>query len=313
MAITRETQYVLHADIPYVSNPHIRQHLDLYLPSNPHAQTKSPLIVYVHGGAFRYGSKTDPQYAYVPLRLLSPPHSYAIASLDYRMSGDAPFPAMIEDCKSAVRFLRSSAIAAKYGLDPDQVVVYGESAGGHATSFLGTTSFPTGKGKYDVGDHLDVSSTVQGVVSYYGPTNFLKMDPFLPPSNPEEPVVFMDLKFSGHNDAGSPESLYMGAQITKIPERVAEADPCEHVEAMVKAYADAGQKKPEFFLAHGTKDGIVPMNQSEILMEELQRNGIEVEFMPVDGADHEFGGITDEQRRELDERTEAFLRRVFGK
>lgn len=118
-----------------------------------------------------FGSKESPL---MPTRLLS--KGFAIASLDYRLSGDAIFPAALEDCKSAVRWLRAHA-AAEHNLDTDRVIAWGESAGAHQASMLGVTCASAGRGDdFDVGDHLDVSSAVAGVVAYYGPTDFLQMD-----------------------------------------------------------------------------------------------------------------------------------------
>lgn len=116
-----------------------------------------------------FGSKESPL---MPTRLLS--KGFAIASLDYRLSGDAIFPAALEDCKSAVRWLR--AHAAEHNLDTDRVIAWGESAGAHQASMLGVTCASARGDDFDVGDHLDVSSAVAGVVAYYGPTDFLQMD-----------------------------------------------------------------------------------------------------------------------------------------
>lgn len=172
-------------DIQYSSQGHIRQRLDLYLPAPEHRRGTGPLplIIYIHGGAFMGGSKRSPL---MPARLLSagPRHSggYAIASLDYRLSGDAVFPAAVQDCKAAVRWLRKYAAA--LGLDSARVVAWGESAGAHMASMLAVTCASAegggGEGEeeeeWEVGDDLDVSSAVAGVVAYYGPTDFLQMD-----------------------------------------------------------------------------------------------------------------------------------------
>lgn len=306
------SQYTTIKDIPYtLTNPHPRQLLDLYLPTPTSTATQpsppSPIIVYIHGGAFKYGSKES---EHVPLRQLN--HNYAIAALNYRRSGEALFPAMIQDCKSAVRFLRSPDVAGKYNLDVERVVVWGESAGGHAAAFLGCTSpMSTSRSqsegdetKYDVGDFLDVSSGVSGVVDYYGPTDFLSMDAHLPEG------------YQTHGDVDSPESLYLGAQIKTVPELVREADPCSHVEGLVQRYKNGdnagGTAAPRFFIAHGTADRIVPEHMSRLLVAELEKWGVEVEYLPVDGTDHVFRGISDGQQGELDERTDRFLGRVFG-
>lgn len=110
----------------------------------------------------------------LPSRLLA--RGIAIASLDYRLSGDAVFPAAVQDCKAAVRWLRAHA---EYGFDAARVVAWGESAGAHLASMLGVTcssSAGADEEEFEVGDHLDVSSAVAGVVAYYGPTDFMQMD-----------------------------------------------------------------------------------------------------------------------------------------
>ena len=151
-------------DLAYVPNGHPRQKLDLYLP--PGGGAKRPLIVYVHGGAFMFGDKSS---GLMPMRLLT--KGYAIASLDYRLSGDALFPAQIQDCKAAVRWLR--AHAAQYRLDPARFVAWGESAGANLAALLGTAGQTR---TFDVGANLRYSSAVRAVVDYYGPTDFLQAE-----------------------------------------------------------------------------------------------------------------------------------------
>lgn len=284
-------------DIPYtLTNSHSRQILDLHLPIPPNPSEPptppppTPLIIYIHGGAFKFGSKES---SLLPTRQLQ--NGYTIASLNYRRSGEAIFPAMIQDCKSAIRFLKSPSIAAKYNIDPTRVVVWGESAGGHATAFLGTTSQGTPGGKYDVGDYLDIPSSVNGVVDYYGPTDFLAMDAHLPEG------------FQTHENVDSPESLYLGGKISEIPDVVSQANPCTYVETLARQAV-----RPRFFVAHGRKDRIVPEYVSRLLVETLRGYDVDVEYLGVDGADHVFEGISEEQQAELDRRTDQFLRRVFG-
>lgn len=174
-----------------------------------------------------FGSKES---ADMPKRLLA--KGYAIASLDYRLSGDAIFPAAIEDCKSAVRWLR--AHAAQYELNPDTFVAWGESAGAHQAVMLGVTCASPLGDEFDVGDHLDTSSAVAGVVSYYTPSDFSKMDEQAP----------KDGKSMTHDPVDSPESKFIGAAIQEVPEKVARANPI--------TYITEGVKPPPFFLAHGT-------------------------------------------------------------
>lgn len=176
-----------------------------------------------------FGSKES---ALMPSRLLS--RGYAIASLDYRLSGDAVFPAAVEDCKSAVRWLRANG--GKYGpLDTDRIIAWGESAGAHIASMLAVTcSSPKGH-DFEVGDHLDKSSAVSGVVAYYGPSDFLQMDKHAP----------QDGKSISHDLPESPESIYIGGPIQDVPDKVARANPV--------TYVSAEEKAPPFFFAHGTE------------------------------------------------------------
>jgi acetyl esterase/lipase len=272
-------------DVSYVRNGHERQKLDLYLPQtndngNGNSKQRIPLIVYIHGGAFAYGSKrTD----LMPKRLQD--HGYAIASLDYRLSGDAIFPASVEDCKAAVRWLR--AHADQYGFNPDKFIAWGESAGGHQVAMLGTTA---DRKEFDVGDYLEFSSAVQGVVDYYGPSDFLQMDAHAPPT-----ATFK------HGAADSPESRYLGGTITEHHDRVKRANPITYVSS----------KTCPFFVAHGTADSIVPYNQSELLVSALRDSNVPVEFHPVEGAEHVFGGMSDEQSKVLYEATDAFMGTVL--
>src|ERR1035438_8305255 len=134
-------------DVACVTNGHLLQRLDLYLPREG---KDLPLIINIHGGAFRGGDKAMD----VPLDYLA--RGYAVASINYRLSQDAIFPAQIEDCKAAVRWLRANA--SKYGLDPSHFAAWGSSAGGHLAAMVGTTG---GVKEYDVGENLGVSSRVQ--------------------------------------------------------------------------------------------------------------------------------------------------------
>ena len=150
---------IAHRDLAYVENGHHRQKLDLYLPE---AGEDRPLIIWIHGGAFRMGSKEGNEHDKVPFEVLA--QGYALASLNYRLSQHAIFPAQIEDCKAAVRWLR--AHAAEFKLDPQRFAAWGPSAGGYLSTMLGTTGHVA---EFEVGAHLDLSSRVQCVVDYLRP------------------------------------------------------------------------------------------------------------------------------------------------
>src|SRR5208337_3078994 len=150
-------------DLQYVEHGHERNRLDLYLPEK--AEGRLPLVVWNHGGGWVGGSKEG--CPAVPLTT----RGYAVASLNYRLSQHAVFPAQIQDCKTAVRWLRANA--AKYDLDPEHVGVWGASAGGHLVALLGTTG--NVKELEGTGGNLDQSSRVQCVVNWFGPSDMARM------------------------------------------------------------------------------------------------------------------------------------------
>jgi acetyl esterase/lipase len=251
----------VHRDLAYVPHGHERQKLDLYLPKEGE---KLPLIINIHGGAFRMGSKADS----VPIEYLA--RGYAVASINYRLSQHAKFPAQIEDCKAAVRWLR--AHAAEYRLDPNRFAAWGASAGGHLAAMLGTTGDTKG---FDVGLNLDQPSGVQAVVDYFGPTDFLQMDAHRLPNG----MV--------HDSANSPESELVGGAIQEHRDKVAQANPI--------TYVTSGD--PPFLICHGDQDPLVPHHQSELLAAALKQAGVPVTFYTVQGAGH--GGFTDPKVGEL--------------
>lgn len=250
--------------------------LDLYFPDN--SPGPLPLIVWIHGGAFRMGDKTWCQEI---LPMLS--HGYAIASIDYRLSQEAVFPAQIRDVKAAVRWLRLHA--GEWDLDPERFASAGSSAGGHLAALLGGSFY---KRVWDQsGAYLEcapeaVSSAVQAVVDWYGPTDFLRMN-----AEPGD---------QDHFAPDSPESELLGSPILDIPERVAEANPA--------SYAYPGF--PAFLLLHGDHDRLVLPNQSILLRDALAKVGSRASLFLIPGAGHGFNGGDYELALE---KTAAFLDR----
>ena len=253
-------------DLAYVAGGHGRQKLDLYLPQ---AGTNLPLLINIHGGAFRAGSKDQG----VPLEYLN--QGYAIASINYRLSQHAVFPAQIEDCKAAVRWLR--AHASEYRLDPSRFAAWGSSAGGHLAAMLGTTGDTQA---FEVGADRDQSSRVQAVVDYFGPTDFLQMDAHRLPNGMR------------HDPADSPESQLIGGAIQENRDKAAKANPITYVTT----------NTPPFLICHGDRDPLVPLNQSQLLTAALKEAGVPVTFYTVKGAGH--GGFGDPKVPEL---TREFL------
>ena len=258
-------------DQPYFVNWHPRQKLDLYVPQ--HADHPLPLIIWIHGGAWLEGSKDE----YAPLEYLA--EGYAVASLNYRLSQHAIFPAQLEDCKAAVRWLRANA--RKYNLDPQRFAAWGASAGGHLVALLGVTGEVS---DFEVGKNLSVSSQVQAVVDYFGPTDFLQMDAQRAPDG----VL--------HDAAHSPESRLVGGWIRQFPERVAKASPLTYVTS----------RAAPFLIVHGDHDPIVAYPQSQLLENALKKAGVPVTFYTVQGGGH--GGFTDPQVAEV---TKEFLEKYL--
>jgi len=236
-------------DLAYAKEPHFRQKLDLYVPEKP----AGPLLVYIHGGGWVGGSKDK----VVGLQFLA--MGYCVASVEYRFSHDAIFPAQIQDCKSAIRYLR--AHAAEYGYAPDKIGVFGDSAGGHLTALLATTGQTR---DFDVGENLDQSSAIQCGIDFYGPTDFLG---FKPPTDnagiqPDRGDSVISALFGGlmkdHQDLARQASPLFWASKTTAP----------------------------LFILHGTKDPIVGVEQSERLAEKLKAEGAEVILDVIEGAEH---------------------------
>lgn len=250
---------IAHRDLPYVTNGHERQKLDLYVSEK--AGSPQPLIIWIHGGGWASGSKEGCP----PLREGFIARGYAVASLNYRLSGDAVFPAQIEDCKAAIRWLR--AHAKDYHLDPDHIGVWGSSAGGHLVALLGTSGEVS---QFDVGENLQFPSRVQAVADWFGPTDLTRMDAHAIPG--------ARLK---HDDANSPESRLIGGAIQDKSNaaKVQRANPIAYVT----------KDDAPFLIAHGDADPTVPHHQSELLYTALVKSGVPVHFITVKGGGHGSG------------------------
>ncbi|MFQ6036700.1 MAG: alpha/beta hydrolase fold domain-containing protein [Sedimentisphaerales bacterium] len=241
-------------DLEYIPGGHERHKLDLYLPQQQ-LSAPLPLIVWVHGGAWRGGSKDRcPALWFLD-------KGYAVASINYRLSQHAIFPAQIEDCKAAIRWLRANA--KRYSLAAERIGVWGSSAGGHLVALLGTTGDVE---EFEVGPNLDVSSRVQAVCDFFGPTDFLEMGRFPSKMN--------------HYAADSPESKLIGGPVLQNKEACRRANPITYIT----------KDDPPFLIMHGDKDMTVPINQSELFYDALKKAGVPVTFHTVSGAGHGFSG-----------------------
>ena len=238
-------------DLAYVANGHERQKLDLFVPEK--AKAALPLIIWVHGGGWQSGSKDQ----CLPLRQGFTGRGYAIASIGYRLSGDAIFPAQIEDCKAAIRWLRVHA--KEYNLDSEHFGVWGSSAGGHLVALLGTSG---GVKEFEVGANLEISSRVQAVCDFYGPTDLLQFV-----ATPH---------YQGHGKPDSPESKLLGGTVAEVPDKAARANPITYV----------SKETPPFLIVHGSQDPTVPPQQSELLLAALQKAGVASQHHVIPGAKH---------------------------
>lgn len=232
-------------NIPY-ANLSLSQTLDIYLPDD--GDGPFPVILSIHGGAFMGCDKADMQ---VLPALEGLKRGYAVIALNYRLSWEAIFPALVHDVKAAVRWVRGNANW--YYFDPYKIVAWGGSAGGYLSTMLGVSAGIPALEDLDLGNP-NQPSDIQAVIDWYGPTNFLKMDEQLA-ANGLAPI-----KGTEHCGANSPESWLLGDTITKIPENVKAANPETYVR----------EKTPPFLIQHGSLDATVPVQQSIGLAEKIR-------------------------------------------
>ena len=211
------------------------QKLDIYLPDKD--EGSFPIIISIHGGAFLGGDKSDRQLE--PM-LQGLKHGYAVVSINYRLSGEASFPKNINDVKAAIRWVKANA--ATYKMNSDKIALWGGSAGGNLATLAGTSGNVKELEDLSLGN-TNKSSRVQAVVDWFGPTNFLLMDEQLRETGNGIP---------NHNDSNSPESKVMGQRITQIPAKVQLCNPETYISS----------DDPPFLIEHGTKDQLVPTQQS---------------------------------------------------
>lgn len=263
-----------HIDIPYARVDGKTLLLDLHLPArveNP------PLVIYLHGGAWRLGDKTE-----VPPFLVD--RGYAVASLDFRSSEEARFPANVHDIKAGIRFLRAKA--AQYGYRADRIAVSGSSSGGHLAALVGTTGgHPELEGT--LGDHLAVSSSVQAVVAWVGAYN---LNTIISQTTPEG----LQLRVPALQ-------LLLGALPEEVPELARLASPVTHVD----------RADPPALILHGDQDASIPVSQALELEGAYRKVGIVPDMLIVSGAGHvarPFFGPGEAQEHVIE-----FLHRTIGR
>ncbi|MBT2551291.1 alpha/beta hydrolase [Arthrobacter sp. ISL-65] len=235
--------------------------LDLYLPEPDEngagirpgtGETLRPAIVHFHGGGWRVGTRSSlgpvaDGFGLSPFEVLTEA-GFVVASADYRLSAEAHYPAQLHDAQAAVRWLRNNA--AGYGVDPNRIYAWGDSAGGHLASLVGLIG----------GD-----SPVAAVAAWYPPTDLFRMGEQALPN-----------AVARATDPASREEQLIGAVLAEEPQKAAAASPVTYVRPGA----------PPFLLVHGTADRFVPAAQSETLAAELEKAGADVELLLLDGADH---------------------------
>jgi acetyl esterase/lipase len=249
-----------HTDLSYATQSEA-QKLDLYIPAT--GTGPFPVVIMVHGGGFMFGDKADGAGLTGVDQLMAA--GYAVASINYRLSGEAQYPAQIHDAKASVRFLRANA--AQYNLNPDKIGAWGASAGGNLVSLLGTTCGTAELEGADMGN-ADQSSCVQAVVDWFGPIDFLKMDEqFAGTGCPQT-----------HDAADSPESKLVGAAIQTVPDLVVTTNPMNYIT----------EDDAPFFIENGTADCNIPPVQNKNLADALRAIiGTEkVVYTSLEGAGH---------------------------
>ena len=247
-------------DLPYASLSS-SQKLDIYLPDE--GDGPFPVILYIHGGGFAYEDKR--RIHLLPF-LQGIERGYAVVGVDYRLSGEAVFPAGLQDVKAAIRWLRVNS--AQYHLDGDRIAACGGSSGGNYAAMICLTDRVTELDDLSLGNP-DYPCSVQAAVDWFGPTDFLKMDAQLD-ENGYGP--------GDHGEAGSPESMYLGAKLADVPLKVELANPMTYVHGHM----------PPLLIQHGRLDILVPVQQSIIFAEKLKKyvSPDRFEFDILEGAGH---------------------------
>lgn len=267
VTVTRDVEYGKVGDRALV--------LDVIQPKEPKSD-KLPWVVWIHGGGWRGDSKGD----HGAVMRLVQRADYVGASVGYRLSGEAVWPAQIHDCKAAIRFLRSHA--KDYGADPDRIGVFGASAGGHLVTLLGETD---GVSEFEGnGGTPGVSTKVTCVVNYFGPSDLVALHPVLKPKD------------------GSPSLIehLIGGSIEEKGDLAKQASPLQY----------ATEYAAPMLTVHGTKDPIVPFSQAEALHQALTKAGASSLLLTIDGGLHGAGCFTPEA---LNRVTKFFDKHLHGK
>lgn len=227
-----------------------RQMLDLYLPVQPENR---PLVVWIHGGGWRQGSKEN-----LPVTWLLA-EGYALASINYRLTDETTFPGQAHDCKGAIRWLRANA--GRFGYNASKIGIAGSSAGGHLVALLGGSA-GVKELEGEVGGNLEHSSRVQAVIDFYGPTDFLSMV--------DQPSRI------DRSGPDCPEGLLIGGTVKDNPDKARAASPSTYVT----------KDDPPYLIYQGDKDPLVPWQQSTSFHALLKKAGVDAELVMIEGGGH---------------------------
>jgi len=244
---------IMHNNLAYAGDTLKRHKLDIYLPQN--AKGNLPLIVWVHGGAWKLNDKfADMGYMKNTVSSFIE-QGYAFASIDYRYSTDAVFPAQIQDCNQAIGWLYANA--EKYHIDKSKIALIGFSAGGHLASLLALSN--NNNIKQFTNGAKKSSFKIKAVIDFYGPSNFLALIPKVEINDPTDAVTSL-----------------LGGTILERPDLAVLASPTTYVDA----------NDPPFLIFHGEKDESVPYTQSVLLNAYLRHVNVKSELTVVPNAPH---------------------------
>jgi acetyl esterase/lipase len=257
-------------DLVYATSNGKQLLADLYLPEN--SQHPLPVIIWLHGGGWRFGDrKLGPDFS-----VYFASKGFAMVSIDYRLSDETIFPNQIYDVKTAIRWVKT--ISENYGLDRNKIGIWGSSAGGHLAGLTATSGSTQLIGEEDL--YSDMSNEVQAVAIGYGPIDFLQIDEHLTSHGivEEDPESVQLPTGKKSSDSDSFESLLLGAPIHSCPERVMQANPITYIKSGM----------PPFLIMHGLSDTAVPSHQSELLYHALAAEGNNVSLYLIKGLGHGF-------------------------
>jgi acetyl esterase/lipase len=275
-------------DLAYLA-PDRAEKLDLYLPVAPAKGKLSPAVVWIHGGGWTGGVKTENRAKEICTTLAAA--GYVAVSVDYKL-GDGAWPTNLHDCKNAVRFLR--AHAATYQLDPDRIAVAGGSAGGHLALMVGFTGDrPEFEPAGAATPYPGVSSQVRAVIDLYGPANLLTRQEV--------------------DEKGTPTGKLRPAGPAKV---FGPDDPTAPVYRRASPVTHVTKNSPPVLILHGRIDTTVDRAQSEELAGVLQHHGVPHEIVMVEGAGHTFDFETWNKKplsRDLRPVALAFLAKYLGR